>query len=182
VPFRAGLVALLLAVPATALAGHDPLAQAAGTWRGQAYNGDEKFSVTATVRKSGSILFLSLTARPLPSGKPFKASAVAKPERENRLVTVRLDHGVIEEFQLKMTAVPVSGTELAVYSIIGDGELDFKMDFMKAELDFRTPGPRVTAELTRIYPPPKAPAGGAAKGEGKKKAPTAPPMIAVPEN
>lgn len=165
--------ALLAAQPA--LAAHDPLAFAQGVWQGTADNGHEKFKVSVTLKKVGSAVFGTCDAAS-PAGTKFKANFEAIPQGSGRNVTIKVITDKFKSLDFDVLATPVSGTELAITSFMGDGSVKFLNDFIKAEFELRSVVTSVKATMYRTYPPAPDKTAAGRKGGGKK-APSMPPMI-----
>ncbi|OGS12332.1 MAG: hypothetical protein A2234_07645 [Elusimicrobia bacterium RIFOXYA2_FULL_58_8] len=164
--------ALLAVQPA--LAAHDPLAFAQGVWQGRADNGHEKYTLTVTVKKNGSLISGSSIGKGTAGGK-LRATFSSVLDGKGRKVSVSV-MGAAVPLRFEVQAVPNTGTELQLFSFIGDGSLKFRNDFTKAEFELRSLATSVTATLYRTDPPPpqKKPGG---RRSGEKKAPSMPPMV-----
>ena len=171
--FAAALV-LSLVLPRAVNAADDPLAFASGIWRGEADNGHAKFKITVTLKKVNSTIYGSYKARSR-SGEQAEGGFDAVPAGKGRTATVH--DSTLRGINFEVTAIPKSGLELEVSSLMGGGTLKFGNDFTKCELVFQSMVTAVTATLYRTYPPPakKKDAGG----QSGKKAPALPPLVIV---
>lgn len=160
---------------APAAAGHDPLPFAAGVWQGEADNGHEKFTVSVTLKKAGKAIFGTCSANSR-AGTRFKADFEANPQATGRDVLIKVRTTSFKSLNFHVFANPVSGTRLAISSLMGDGKVNFLNDFIKAEFELRSVVTSVSATMYRTYPPASKKKTGGTLGGGKK-APSMPPMV-----
>ena len=142
---------------------------------GEADNGHEKFAVSVTLKKTGKTVFGTCNANSK-AGTKFKADFEANPQDSGRDVLIKVRTTSFKSLEFHVFANPVSGTRLAITSMMGEGGVKFLNDFIKAEFELRSVVTSVSATMYRTYPPASKKRTGGSQGGGKK-APSMPPLV-----
>ena len=158
------LAASLPVAAAAPAASPDPLAKAAGAWRGTAEYGGGKFPVTLEIKASGSDMNGSFRVRntPAPLTGSFNAPKAGAARR------ARVSVNVLPPLSFVVLAWPSPEMDvMLVDSALGKGRAEFYEGYSRCVLTFKTLTGNILAVLQRSAPLPSASKGG---GRRKKRA------------